>query len=351
METAVLLVIAFAVILLGAELFTNSIEWVGRKLDLAEGAVGSVLAAVGTALPETMIPLVAILAGGAEASHEVGIGAILGAPFMLATLAMFVTGCAVLASRTRRRTGERLDVEPVVVGKDVRYFLLTYGLAIAVAFTPLEWTWARPAAAVILFVLYAIYVRAHFAAESQTGHGGDLAPLRFHRLDRGAHRADPVIPRLRVVSFQVVFALGLIIGGAIIFVDAVTTIADNLGVSATLLALVIAPIATELPEKLNSILWVRQGKDTLAIGNISGAMVFQACFPTAVALLFAPASWSIGPGSSIAFLSAAIAIVSTIAIFLPMARRSTLSARGLLIGGPFYLTYLVVIVVGGVGTT
>ena len=227
METAVLLLVAFAVILLGAELFTNSIEWVGRKLDLAEGAVGSVLAAVGTALPETMIPLVAILAGGAAASHEVGIGAILGAPFMLATLAMFVTGCAVLASRTRRRTGERLDVEPVVVGKDVRYFLLTYGLAIAVAFTPLEWTWARPAAAIVLFVLYGIYVRAHFAAESQTGHGGDLAPLRFHRLDRGAHRADPVIPRLRVVSFQVVFALGLIIGGAIIFVDAVTTIADD----------------------------------------------------------------------------------------------------------------------------
>ena len=110
METVILLVVAFAVILLGAELFTNSIEWVGRKLDLAEGAVGSVLAAVGTALPETMIPLVAILAGGAEASHEVGIGAILGAPFMLATLAMFVTGCAVLASRTRRRTGERMDV-------------------------------------------------------------------------------------------------------------------------------------------------------------------------------------------------------------------------------------------------
>jgi cation:H+ antiporter len=350
-ETAVLLLVAFAVILLGAELFTNSIEWVGRKLDLAEGAVGSVLAAVGTALPETMIPLVAILSGGAASSDEVGIGAILGAPFMLATLAMFVTGVAVIAYRASRRTGVRLDVEPVVVGKDVRYFLAAYGLAIAVAFAPLEWTWARPAAAVALFIFYALYVRAHFAAEAQTGHGGDLAPLRFHRLDRGAHRVDPTIPRLRVVAVQVVFALALIIGGAVIFVDAVTTIAEVLGLSATLLALVIAPIATELPEKLNSVLWVRQGKDTLAIGNISGAMVFQACFPTAVALLFAPAAWAIGPDSTIAFLSAAIAIASTTAIFLPMARRSTLSGRSLLIGGAFYLAYLSVIVVGGVGTT
>ena len=80
-------------------------------------------------------------------------------------------------------------------------------------------------------------------------------------------------------------------------------------------------------------------------------MVFQACFPTAVALLFAPASWAIGPDSNIAFLSAAIAIASTVAIFLPMVRRSTLSARGLLLGGPFYVAYLVVILVGGVGTT
>src|SRR5690348_18036492 len=93
-----ILVGAFVVILLGAELFTNGIEWFGRKLELAEGAVGSVLAAVGTALPETMIPIIAILSGsGSSASHGIGVGAILGAPFMLATLAMFVTGVAVLA--------------------------------------------------------------------------------------------------------------------------------------------------------------------------------------------------------------------------------------------------------------
>jgi cation:H+ antiporter len=350
METAVLLLISFAVILLGAELFTNGIEWVGRKLDLAEGAVGSVLAAVGTALPETMIPIVAILVGSSEASHAVGIGAILGAPFMLATLAMFVTGTAVVAARRRRPTGVVMDIEPVVVSKDIRFFLLTYGIAIAIAFVPLDIGWVRPATAVVLMLLYVVYVRAHFAAESETGHGGDLAPLRFHRLDRGAHREDPVVPRLRIVNLQVIFALGLIIAGALVFVDAVTSISEGLGLSATLLALVIAPIATELPEKLNSVLWVRQGKDTLAIGNISGAMVFQSCFPVAVALLFAPAGWSIGPESAVAFLSAGIAIVSTIAIFLPMARRSTLTGRGLLIGGAFYVAYLVVVLSGALGS-
>ncbi len=96
-----ILIVSFVIILAGAELFTNGIEWFGRKLQLAEGAVGSVLAAVGTALPETMIPIIAILFGTGASSHAIGVGAILGAPFMLATLAMFVTGVAVLDRRAQ----------------------------------------------------------------------------------------------------------------------------------------------------------------------------------------------------------------------------------------------------------
>src|SRR3989337_1057569 len=106
-----ILILAFIVILLGAELFTNSIEWFGRKLELAEGAVGSVLAAVGTALPETMIPIIAIGFATGEASDAIGVGAILGAPFMLATLAMFVTGVAVLVPARRPPNGRAQPVD------------------------------------------------------------------------------------------------------------------------------------------------------------------------------------------------------------------------------------------------
>ena len=84
--TGVLLAAAFALIIGGAILFTNAIEWSGKRLDLGEGAVGSLLAAVGTALPESLIPVVAVLSGGE--SEQVAIGAIIGAPFMLGTVAM-----------------------------------------------------------------------------------------------------------------------------------------------------------------------------------------------------------------------------------------------------------------------
>ena len=189
-----ILVIAFLVILLGAELFTNGIEWFGRKLNLAQGAVGSVLAAVGTALPETMIPVIAIIFGsGSEAAHDVGVGAILGAPFMLSTLAMFVTGVGVIAFRKRRATDTRMEVDTGVLVHDIRYFLIAYGLAIATAFLPPTLDVIRYVVAVALLGIYAWYVKGHFAEEAEE-HQDDLraAPLPPdgpRRPPRGSGRA------------------------------------------------------------------------------------------------------------------------------------------------------------------
>ena len=339
---------SFVIILAGAELFTNGIEWFGRKLGLAEGAVGSVLAAVGTALPETMIPIIAILFSGGAHSDEIGVGAILGAPFMLATLAMFVTGAAVIYQARHRTTGDVMQVDTKVLGADMRTFVIAYGLAIAAAvFLPSEPTWPKLVVAILLFVVYAWYVKGHFEADP-TIDIEDLAPLRFHRFDSGRTAGVDTAhgPRLRIVNFQVLFALGLIIIGAVAFVDAVGHVATTLGVSQVLLALVVAPIATELPEKFNSIIWIRQGKDTLAMGNITGAMVFQSAIPVSVALIFAPEIWVAGPGSYIAFASAGIAFLASAAIFLPMYRSGRLRGRGLLIGGAFYLAYLAIVIVG-----
>jgi cation:H+ antiporter len=333
-----ILAMAFVVILIGAELFTNGIEWFGRKLELAEGAVGSVLAAVGTALPETMIPIIAIVFGTGAAAHSVGVGAILGAPFMLATLAMFVTGVAVLIAARRRPAGDVMPVDAGVLAHDIGYFALAYAVAVGAAFLPLEPVWLKWIVAVVLVGIYAWYVKGHFEADADVD-AADLAPLRFRKLDRPAQRRDGA-PRLRVVNVQVLAALGLIVVGAILFVGAVEQLATQLGVDETLLALVIAPIATELPEKFNSVIWVRQGKDTLAMGNITGAMVFQSTIPTVVGLVFASSSWHVGPGSMIAFASAGIAFLSCAAIFVPMWRMGRLHGRGLLVGGGFYLVYL-----------
>jgi cation:H+ antiporter len=345
MVDIVILIASLGVILLGAELFTNGIEWFGHRLNLAEGAVGSVLAAVATAMPETLIPVIAII-GPALAGHapgtsaEIGVGAILGAPFMLATLAMFVTGVAVLAfSRSRGRSIE-MRVNVSILGRDVGVFVVAYAVAIGTAFLPEALSPLRWVIVAGLLVIYATYVRAHFADESEVGDSAELNRLHAARvpgLGRGSNDAAQM-PRLRIIVGQVIVALAAIIIGAQIFVGAVEHASTLIGMDPRILALIVAPIATELPEKFNSVLWVRHGKDTLAMGNITGAMVFQSCLPTVLGIGFT--DWRFGAASALAFASAGAAFVSTVLIFGVMRARGRLDAWTLLIGGPIYLCYL-----------
>jgi cation:H+ antiporter len=324
----VLLIVSLGIILLGAELFTNGIEWFGKKLQLAEGAVGSVLAAVGTALPETMIPVIAILFSGAGKGHDIGIGAILGAPLMLSTLAFFVTGAAVLGFASSGRRTKVVNVSPVVVGRDLRSFFLVYAVAIGAAFLP-----NRPlkiAAAAFLVGAYVYYVRNTFRYAEDPSHESEIHPLHFHR--RAAS------PRLRIVVSQVAFALICIVGGAHLFVQNLSLIALASGVSALILATIISPIATELPEKFNSVIWIRQKKDTLALGNITGAMVFQSSIPTAIGILFT--DWVLNAHALAAGIAA---LAASVFAWAELKICGKLSPYSLMAGIIFYIGFLIYI--------
>lgn len=328
-----LLLVSFGVILLGAELFTNGIEWFGKKLGLGTGMVGSVLAAVGTALPETMIPIVALVFVGTAAAHDVGIGAILGAPFMLSTAAMFVTGVAVLTFARGGRRKRTLNIDQRIVGRDLRFFLVMYVVAIALGL-PLydKPLWFRVAAGVALVAAYVFYVYR----TSQDPHGAheaeeELNPLRL--------QPNLTTPHMRVVVAQLIVSLAAIAGGAQLFVREITTLSPILGITPLVLSLIIAPLATELPEKFNSVLWVRQRKDTLAMGNISGAMVFQSCIPVAVGLWYTP--WVLNEA---AIASAVIAVGAGLFLQVFLRPGSVLSGRQLSFLGIFYVAFIVYVV-------
>src|SRR5205085_12496805 len=83
-----MMLLSFVMLVGGAEYFTNAVEWLGRRLKLSDSATGSFLAAVGTAMPETLVAIVAIFFSEGAEADDVGIGGILGAPFMISTLAM-----------------------------------------------------------------------------------------------------------------------------------------------------------------------------------------------------------------------------------------------------------------------
>ena len=301
----VLLAASFAVLLGGALLFTNGVEWLGHRLGLGEGAVGSLLAAVATALPESIIPVVAIVSGG-QAS-DVAVGAIVGAPFMLATIAMALVGISAIAFRGRRPQRGAIDADTLTLARDLRFFLLFFagGLLLGLG-APRS---VQIPAAILFVVAYGVYVRATLRGGSPVQEAETLKPLFLP-----IGREDP---RLPAIVLQLVVALGAIVGGAHLFVHELIEVAEYVGVEPLILSLVLAPLATELPEKANSFIWMREGKDSLALGNITGAMVFQSTLPVALGLGFT--SWSLTGPSVVAIIAGLLG--GAVAVWALMTRR------------------------------
>ncbi len=272
----ILLAVSFAVILAGALFFTNAVEWAGHRLEMGEGATGSLLAAVGTAMPETLIPIVAII-GGAEGAEDVAVGAIIGAPFLLATIAMALVGISALIYRGRREQGTDLRADAETLDRDLLFFLVFFALGIVVglgapggpavaAGGPLRPRLRR--------------LRAEDAARGRGGAGGgDDRPALHgphpggrpaHTDDRPAARGGPRGDRRR---------------GAPVRRGAPPRARSNSASNRWCSPSCSRRWPPSCPEKANSFFWVREGKDSLALGNITGAMVFQSTIPIAVGLL------------------------------------------------------------------
>lgn len=270
-------------ILVAAEIFVNALEHLGEKLHISEGVTGSLFAAIGTAMPETLVPLLAIFAGTGNTAinHEIGVGAILGAPLMLSTLSLSLMGFAVLK---RRGVQGQLTPEKTGLKRDLDFFLLAFLLAFVAMFVPHGDGWVRGGIAFVMVTIYFIYVMLTLRASSQlveNGHATEAgSPMLLARLG---------LPQnLFFIIVQLGLGLALLVTGAKGFIHGVEAAAPIIGISALLLSLMIIPIATELPEKVNSILWIRKRKDTLAFGNITGAMVFQGTLLPAIGISLTP---------------------------------------------------------------
>jgi cation:H+ antiporter len=324
-----LLALAFALLLAGAVVFTNAVEWAGLRLGLGAGAVGRLLSIVAPALPESVIPVIAILTG--EQTGQIAIGAIIGAPFLLGTLAMLLVGVSTHAYAGRRDQSESLDVHAPTTARDL--VVASVFLVIALVLGLAGPDWVRILAAVGFVLAYVIYVWRTIA------HGGEVGeqPDRLY-FDPGRRDA----PRNPAVIAQVVVGIGAIVGGAHLFVTEIEHLAEQAGVEPLVLALVLAPLATELPEKANSVLWSRRGKDALALGNITGALVFQSMPVVAVGLAFTP--WSLTAPSVVAIGCAVAGIWLALAAVL---RHRRFSAPAMVGWAVLYAGFLVYVLTSG----
>jgi cation:H+ antiporter len=270
----VLLVACAVAIYLACEWFVNAVEWLGRRLKVGSVAVGTVLAAIGTALPESVVTFVAVVFGDTPAQRDIGVGAAMGGPLALATLAYGIIGWSLLA---RRRGGPQDWGDLDKLAKDQTWFAAVFVVKVVLGVVAFS---IKPWLGILFFVVYGVYFWREMRQRDVDVEPVELEPLRLQR-----RRAEPAS---WAVAVQTLAALAVIFAASQLFVVQLEAVGPMLGLPAAVTALLLAPVATELPEIMNAVIWVRQGKTKLALANISGAMMIQATVPSGLGLLFTP---------------------------------------------------------------
>ena len=325
--TLTLFFLSAGAIYLACEYFVNGIEWFGRRLNLGATAVGSVLAAFGTALPESAVTFMAVVFGKTPEQRDIGVGAAMGGPLVLATLAYAVVGLALMFHHRRlERQTHHVRVDHARMSRDQIAFLAVFVVKVTLGLLAFAF---KPWLGVLFLVAYAIYVWREIQESDTAPEEEEIEPLKI--------RPSVAQPSLGWAGLQVCMALVVISIASHVFVGQLEAIGTALHWSPHLVALLLSPVATELPETMNALIWVRQGKERLALANISWAMMIQATIPSALGIFFTP--WLFDG----ALLASGIITALAIAFLWQLFRRGSVDGRALVSVSALYGLFAVLI--------
>jgi cation:H+ antiporter len=323
--TAIALIGSIILIYISCEYFVNGIEWVGRRFNIAKTAVGTILAAFGTALPEGIVTLAAVAFGTSPEQKDIGVGAALGGPLVLSTIGYAVVGLGIMMFRKRREMGNLVNCDFDKLSRDQMWFLVIFAVKILLGLVIFS---MKPWAGLLFLGAYGVYCYREMSARPEEA--DIIESLRF--------RPKKEEPETIWILVQTLLALGFVFVGSRIFVNQLEVLSFEFGVPAHIVALLLSPVATELPEILNAVIWVRQGKEMLALSNVSGAMMIQATVPSAFGLFFTP--WIFDT-----YLTAAGIVTALSICFLCYTLRTErLSPMRLSFAAPFYLLFAAVFI-------
>lgn len=325
-STIIIMILAAILIYFSCEFFVNGIEWVGKAFGISQSAVGSVLAAFGTALPESIVTFMAVVFGTNSNQKDIGIGAALGGPLVLSTIAYATVGISIFVFSNRRKSGQCIRFDSKKLSRDQIWFMCIFVFKIALGLVAFA---IKPWLGILFLVAYGIYFYKEISGKNIEV-SEELEPLKIFSKD--------IRPKKSLILYQTIGALILIFIGSQIFVHNLGILSNSLGMSPHMVSLLLSPVATELPETLNAVIWVRQGKEELALLNISGSMMIQATVPSALGIMFTP--WLL---DKYLIASAIITFTAIFSLWITL-RKNCLDYKRLYFNFIFYIVFIIVII-------
>ena len=259
---------AFGLILLikGGDWFVDAASGLAKRWGLPELLIGATVVSIGTTLPEVMTSAIAAVSGSGEIAYGNAIGSIICNTSLIAA-----TTIAIKPGKAEKKT----LIFPVAFFFDVAVF---YALNAYIFGEFSLWT------GIILLVLFAVYMVVNVLnmKKSPAEHEPIEAPETAENTEQSGSMAKDLV-------MLVVGALVIAVG-ADLLVDSATTIAENLGIPESVIALTVVALGTSLPELVTAITSLIKGHGALSLGNIIGANVFNLVLVSGISVVLSPFS-------------------------------------------------------------
>ena len=312
MLEAVLLILGFALLIKGADIFVNASVGIAQKLKIPSVIIGLTVVAMGTSAPEAVISITASLQG----SNALAISNIVGSN--LFNLLFIIGLCAAIKSL-------KFDVRQIA--PDFWLSIIAAGTLIGFkfiggAYIP-RWGSLVLLIAFISYLIFTVWraVKAKGANENADENTGKQKPM-------------PLIILLALLG------CGMIVGGGQLVVDNATRIAAALGVTERIIGLTIVAIGTSLPELVTSLVACKKGENEFALGNIIGSNIFNIMFILGIAGLISPLEFE----NALIFDTAFLVVGSLISLLFVYTSKNIGRREGLIMA-LMYMAYMAFIII------
>ena len=299
------LIIGIALVLWGADKFTDGASGIARKWHVSELVIGLTVVAMGTSLPELMVSLFSSLRG----SSDMSVGNIVGSNIF----------------NTLTIIGASALMMPVVIQKGVLYRDIPLSFVFALLLFVLSYdgniTLLDAIFLLILFcgfLYYTYYIGTH-----------------------GQKTSDEVREDTSIWKLLFLLLIGIVclVSGGQLLVNNAADLARLWGVRESVIGLTILAAGTSLPELATSMVAAKKGSAGLAMGNAIGSNVFNVAFVLGTCSAIRPMVVQ-----DISMVDWAVFIFSNVLLWIfACSKRSLSKLEGLVLVLSYiaYLTYLV----------
>ena len=278
MSLVITLILSLVFILVSSYLFYNSLENLRVKFNIKETYVSIVFAAIGSVLPEIIIPTIAILTGTyGNGNVDIGVGAILGGPLILSTLIIFIAGLFIIK---QRGVSGKINFQNLDLKKNLKLFFVAY-IILFLSVIIHRITHSLVFNFLIILLLITVYIKFIKDKMNEPDYYTDkiqCKPLILTYLGIKSNKFYVILQALLSLLMMTYFSET--------FVDAMNLISMKYHFSIFILSVIIIPIVTEVQEQFISIMWFRTHKDVMAINIIIGSMMFQVAILPIIGILF-----------------------------------------------------------------